>query len=780
VEGKEVGDNSQPVVSADDIGVHTNHYAGSDASKPSLGAYSKFLIPTSMHRKDAGRPDASKTSASAKFSKAGAADTGGIGASVSMRAQDSMTITPVRGQSNTRSSSTWPTDSDPSHGAGKETEKLAAKKLFDAGRSSPIELAAIFASVLVLSAILGIRMRRRRLASPALITEIDEHESGTCIKNPPGWHDNILELQSTVSTSTKAQEVFWSGGWWRPSSRKSRQVTICYATPPGDTTPVARNPLLEETFTTNDPVHRSIRLPEYVKHIVDTNVFQRMRHIKQLGICDRVYLGATHNRFQHSIGTGFLAYDFVKDLRARQPELMVSDRDLICVTIAGLCHDLGHPCFSHMFEQFMHSTGKDMRLEAELAAKQNGQPMDVDTQRRIERLENWTHEDASLRLLEIIFEEKADMLEEIGLCCDKEGDDFACIRELIEPPKKKLEALLESGGLRTEWSKHIRGRPVEKAWLYEIVSNWRSGLDVDKFDYFRRDALYLGVQRQFDHNRFLKAVKVLHDDNGVPTISPPDTQKDSIRYDILDLRKYLHSVAYQHKAVKKIEMHMIDILKLMDKHILITGTDGKKFSMSEAAEQLDPIAYQKLTDSFVETKLVEREVEALRPAQDEYDKRVINRNLMELVADWDVEPDVTEIMLLGEDQIIDRVLDAYETMKRDAAKYGEDLVTIKREELKCQICQFHHGMKFKDPISRLLFHSSKDASLKDHLYDTHGRPMRQRVFFFWNPSDRSSSHDLTLSMLSRAFKEWANRAKSVELMSPNRVSPHYEDVHLHV
>merc|ERR1712078_651053 len=104
---------------------------------------------------------------------------------------------------------------------------------------------------------------------------------------------------------------------------------------------------------------------------------------------------------------------------------------------------------------------------------------------------------------------------------------------------------------------------------------------------------------------------------------------------------------------------MIDILKLMDKHILITGTDGNKFSMSEAAEQFDPIAYQKLTDSFVETKLVEREVEALRPAQDEYEKRVINRNLMELVATWDVEPDVTEIMLLGEDKIVDGVLDAY-------------------------------------------------------------------------------------------------------------------------
>ena len=35
----------------------------------------------------------------------------------------------------------------------------------------------------------------------------------------------------------------------------------------------------------------------------------------------------------------------------------------------------------------------------------------------------------------------------------------------------------------------IRGGPVEKGreWLYEIVSNERNGIDVDKFDYMLRD-----------------------------------------------------------------------------------------------------------------------------------------------------------------------------------------------------------------------------------------------------------------------------------------------------
>eukprot|EP00913_Durusdinium_trenchii_P007973 g7479.t1 len=89
---------------------------------------------------------------------------------------------------------------------------------------------------------------------------------------------------------------------------------------------------------------------------------------------------------------------------------------------------------------------------------------------------------------------------EAGLCVDDEGNDFELIEELINPPKKELQEFLKEGTLKKKWSTIMKGRSVEKAWLYEIVSNWRTGIDVDKFDYFRRDALFLGIQRQWDHN----------------------------------------------------------------------------------------------------------------------------------------------------------------------------------------------------------------------------------------------------------------------------------------
>ena len=49
----------------------------------------------------------------------------------------------------------------------------------------------------------------------------------------------------------------------------------------------------------------------------------------------------------------YLAAELVSTLRRNQPELNITETDLVCVSLAGLCHDLGHGPFSHMWETFM-------------------------------------------------------------------------------------------------------------------------------------------------------------------------------------------------------------------------------------------------------------------------------------------------------------------------------------------------------------------------------------------------------------------------------------------
>ncbi|XP_039460261.1 deoxynucleoside triphosphate triphosphohydrolase SAMHD1-like [Oreochromis aureus] len=111
----------------------------------------------------------------------------------------------------------------------------------------------------------------------------------------------------------------------------------------------------------NDPIHGHIELHPLLVKIIDTPQFQRLRKIKQLGGGYYVFPGASHNRFEHSVGVGHLAGELVKALRAKQleeleqepstdSESLINDRDVLCVQIAGLCHDLGHGPFSHVFD----------------------------------------------------------------------------------------------------------------------------------------------------------------------------------------------------------------------------------------------------------------------------------------------------------------------------------------------------------------------------------------------------------------------------------------------
>tara|TARA_Y100000996_G_scaffold415403_1_gene409872 strand:- start:2304 stop:3467 length:1164 start_codon:yes stop_codon:yes gene_type:complete len=97
-----------------------------------------------------------------------------------------------------------------------------------------------------------------------------------------------------------------------------------------------------------DIIHGNISIDPLAKRIIDTEEFQRLRSIKQLGCCNYVFPSASHTRFEHSIGVYHLACKYI-DILNKETEYYTST-ERKCIQIAALVHDLGHGPYSHLFD----------------------------------------------------------------------------------------------------------------------------------------------------------------------------------------------------------------------------------------------------------------------------------------------------------------------------------------------------------------------------------------------------------------------------------------------
>jgi len=108
-----------------------------------------------------------------------------------------------------------------------------------------------------------------------------------------------------------------------------------------------------------DPVHGTMQFTtsedNWIKPFIDSPNFQRLRHIKQLGMGDFIFPGAVHTRFNHCLGCCFTA-------RQIAHKVGLADEEKQLVMIACLLHDIGHGPFSHTFEDVFHN--KLIRHEA--------------------------------------------------------------------------------------------------------------------------------------------------------------------------------------------------------------------------------------------------------------------------------------------------------------------------------------------------------------------------------------------------------------------------------
>ncbi|XP_072918222.1 deoxynucleoside triphosphate triphosphohydrolase SAMHD1-like [Hemitrygon akajei] len=405
----------------------------------------------------------------------------------------------------------------------------------------------------------------------------------------------------------------------------------------------------------NDPIHGHIEMHPLLVRIIDTPQFQRLHFIKQLGGAHFVYPGASHNRFEHSIGVAHLAGELVKVLAERQKELEINDQDILCVQIAGLCHDLGHGPFSHLFDQeFIPQTRKSLP---------------------------WEHEDASIEMFEdLIF---SNDLAGVLKSYDLGSKDVKFIKELIRGAEEKKKS--------PQWL--YKGRSKEKNFLYEIVANKQTEIDVDKWDYLARDSYHLGIKNNFDYQRILKYVRVC-EVNNMKIICIRDKVAGDL-YNMFYTRNALHRRAYQHKVVNIIESMITEAMVLADPHILISGTRGEQYRMSTAIDDME--AYTKLTDSIFEQILNSSNPE-LEEAQTILNN-IINRKLYKCIGQTQAEEGKT----IEQEEIANlkaKLVEAVLSEQVGAQVEAKDFIV--------NVIPMNYGMQEKNPINNVLFYCKND------------------------------------------------------------------------
>ena len=266
--------------------------------------------------------------------------------------------------------------------------------------------------------------------------------------------------------------------------------------------------------------------------VVDSPPFQRLRHIRQLALSNLVYPGAMHTRFEHSLGVMELAgrvFDVVTrddnlhdEVRKQFSDELTPENKAFWrrnLRFAALCHDLGHPPFSH--------AGEDLLPKG------------------------WTMHDSVSAALTI-----------------KDGGMLKVWQGMSGWQPNAEEIAQIAVGFDTDIWKPLEKSPEGGPWLQvlsKIITDAAFG--VDRMDYLLRDAYYTGVSNGvFDYRQLTEALRLL------PTIK--DSSGESGELSLGLVRNGLHSAeamavarylmyrqVYYHRTRRIYDFHLKQFLK---------------------------------------------------------------------------------------------------------------------------------------------------------------------------------------------------------------------------
>jgi len=291
-----------------------------------------------------------------------------------------------------------------------------------------------------------------------------------------------------------------------------------------------------------DPIHTFIRVDAAERSIVDSEPVQRLRDIHQLALTYLVYPGATHKRFEHSLGVMELAgrvFDVVTDPRNLRGEVKEQFADIDTggnrdywrrvVRLAALCHDIGHLPFSHAAERDLLPEG-------------------------------WDHERLTVQLIL--------------------SGEMKELWEKMTPPMRPNDIAKLAVGKKKMKDEQFT---IWELILSEIIVGEAFG--VDRMDYLLRDSLHAGVgYGRFDHYRLIDTLRILPSaDSDEPQLGIEEGGLHSAEA-LLLARYFMFTQVYFHPVRRAYDMHLKDFLRQW----LPSGIFG-----TEVREHLD------MTDSHI-------------------------------------------------------------------------------------------------------------------------------------------------------------------------------------
>ncbi len=307
-----------------------------------------------------------------------------------------------------------------------------------------------------------------------------------------------------------------------------------------------------------DPIHDFIRVDSDERRVIDSPPLQRLRHIHQLAMTYLVYPGATHRRFEHSLGTMELAgrvYDAITDPSAANDEVRKACPEIkdkselkywrLVVRLAALCHDIGHLPFSHATEELLP--------------------------------DRWSHERLSR---ELILSDLSDLFQRMKLQVDAED-----VVKLAVGPTKANDLSYST------W----------ETILSEIIVGDAFG--VDRIDYLLRDSLHVGVAYgNFGHHRLIDTLKILpvsvDDASGRELSLGVESGGLHSAEALLMARYFMYSQVYFHRVRMIYDQHLIDFLTEWleggqfsvdtNKHLAMTDNEVTAAIVSVARDRAKP------------------------------------------------------------------------------------------------------------------------------------------------------------------------------------------------